>query len=99
MKILFIFITILFFSIHIHAQTSKNSAEPNETRTGNPKLSLPPEKANPVNIPKLETLALIDGKLDDEVWKSAAIFKDFIQTYPGDNIEPSRKTEAYMFYD
>ncbi len=99
MKILFIFIAVLFFSIPIHAQTSKTSIEPNELRTGNPKLILPPEKANPVVVPKLETLAIIDGKLDDEVWKSAAIFKDFIQTYPGDNVEPSRKTEAYMFYD
>lgn len=99
MKTLFIFVVIILFSIYTHAQPSKTSAEPNEIKKGNPKLILPPEKANPVNIPKLETIAVIDGKLDDEVWKNAAVFSDFIQTYPGDNIEPSRKTEVYVFYD
>jgi hypothetical protein len=42
---------------------------------------------------------VIDGKLDDEVWKTAAVFKDFVQIEPGDNIAPSRPTEAFMGYD
>ena len=42
---------------------------------------------------------MIDGKLDDEVWKNAAVFKDFIQTQPGDNIAPSRETIVYVGYD
>ena len=63
------------------------------------KIILPPEKANPVNIPKIETAPTIDGNPNEEVWKTAAVFKDFYQTSPGDNIAPSRPTEVLMMYD
>ncbi|HXF42586.1 MAG TPA: carbohydrate binding family 9 domain-containing protein, partial [Pyrinomonadaceae bacterium] len=61
--------------------------------------ALPPEKANPVRIPKSSEKITIDGNLSEEAWQQAAIFKDFIQTSPGYNIDPSRKTEVLMFYD
>ena len=60
---------------------------------------LPPEKLNPVSIPRFGSPPVIDGRLDDEVWKSAAVFKDFYQTYPGDNIAPSKPTEVFLGYD
>jgi hypothetical protein len=41
-------------------------------RTGKAALALPPEKANPIRIVRFEKPPLIDGKLDDEIWKSAA---------------------------
>jgi hypothetical protein len=67
----------------------------------NSRLSVPPEKARPVNIPRLsaETPVVIDGNPDESIWKTAAVFKDFIQTSPGDNIDASKKTEAYLMYD
>ncbi len=52
-----------------------------------------------VTIPKFGSSPVIDGKLDDEVWKNAAVFDDFVQIQPGDNIAPSRKTIAYAGYD
>ncbi|HEX6182772.1 MAG TPA: hypothetical protein VFZ44_02595, partial [Pyrinomonadaceae bacterium] len=60
---------------------------------------LTPEKVNPVRIPRFDKPPTIDGKLDDEVWKQAAVFKDFYQTDPGDNIAPSQPTEARIGYD
>jgi uncharacterized protein DUF5916/cellulose/xylan binding protein with CBM9 domain len=60
---------------------------------------IPPEKAKPITIPRFEHPPVIDGKLDDDVWKGAAVFKDFVQISPGDNIAPSRPTEAMMGYD
>lgn len=60
---------------------------------------LPPEKAKPVVMPRFDKPPVIDGKLDDEVWKQAAVFKDFYQINPGDNIAPSKPTEAMMGYD
>ena len=60
---------------------------------------LPPEKANPVMIPKFETPPTIDGVLNEEVWKSAALLKDFYQIDPGDNIAPSKPTEVLIGYD
>jgi hypothetical protein len=69
------------------------------SQTTGGKLVIPPEKASPITIPKFETSPVIDGNLDDEVWKNAAVFKDFLQTEPGDQIPPSKETIAYMGYD
>lgn len=63
------------------------------------KFVLPPEKANPVRVAKFAAAPVIDGKLDEEVWKSAQILKDFIQTAPGDNIAASKATEVMLGYD
>jgi hypothetical protein len=60
---------------------------------------LTPEKANPVSVKRFETAPVIDGKLDEEVWKQAAVFKNFIQNRPGDLIAPSKQTEAMIGYD
>lgn len=65
----------------------------------NGKVVLPPEKLSPMRVPKLSAAPVIDGRLDDAVWSQAAILKDFIQTGPGDNIEPSKATVAYIAYD
>src|SRR5687768_6589753 len=62
-------------------------------------VPVPPEKARAINIPKIAPGIAIDGRLDEEAWKDAAVFKDFIQTGPGDNVAPSRPTEVYMMYD
>ena len=56
-------------------------------------------KSRPINIPRFETPPVIDGKMDELVWQQAAVFKDFQQTQPGDNIAPSRPTIAYLGYD
>jgi Domain of unknown function (DUF5916)/Carbohydrate family 9 binding domain-like len=64
-----------------------------------PPFPLAPEKAQPVRVPRFETAPVIDGKLDDAVWRQAAVFRDFYQIGPGDNIAPSRPTVAYIGYD
>jgi hypothetical protein len=63
------------------------------------RLAIPPEKSRPINIPKIDVPISIDGRPDEEVWRNAAVFGDFIQTAPGDNIDPSRKTEVLVMYD
>ena len=62
-------------------------------------VAIPPEKAKPLVVPRFDKPPVIDGKLDDEVWKQAAVFKDFYQTSPGDNTAPSKPTEAMIGYD
>lgn len=42
---------------------------------------------------------MIDGKLDDEVWKSAAVLKDFYRWRPSDTAPASARTEMMMGYD
>ncbi len=62
-------------------------------------IALPPEKANPVKIPRFDTPPVIDGKLDDQVWQNAVVLKDFYQIQPGDNLPPSKPTEVLIGYD
>ena len=52
-----------------------------------------------VRIPRLESAPVIDGKLDDGVWRNAAVFGDFLQINPGDNVKPTHPTEFMMGYD
>jgi hypothetical protein len=60
---------------------------------------IPPEKTQPVSVPRFDAPPVIDGKLDDAVWKKAAVFKDFYQTNPGDNVAPTAPTEVFIGYD
>jgi hypothetical protein len=78
--------------------TSQPVAASPPAATGS-RITLPPEKANPVRISKFEKPPVIDGKLDDAIWQSAALLKDFYQTSPGDNIAPSKPTETMIGYD
>ncbi|MDT7542245.1 MAG: hypothetical protein QOE33_2149 [Acidobacteriota bacterium] len=66
---------------------------------GSHAVTLPPEKAGPVRLPRFEKAPVIDGRLDDEIWKHAAVFKDFYQIEPGDNIAPSKPTEVFIGFD
>ncbi|HEX8734885.1 MAG TPA: DUF5916 domain-containing protein [Pyrinomonadaceae bacterium] len=63
------------------------------------RFNVPREKAEPIKIVKFAAPPVIDGKLDDEAWKNAQVLKDFYQTYPGDNIAPSKPTEVMLGYD
>jgi hypothetical protein len=78
------------------ASSSLPKADPAPGKAG---FVLPPEKAQPIRMPKFDKAPVIDGKLDDEVWKQAIVLKDFYQVEPGDNIVPSRPTEVMLGYD
>ncbi len=81
------------------ASNAKTSANEGKPVTAKAPFDLPPEKKNPVRIPHFQTPPVIDGKLDEEIWKQAATFKDFFQTNPGDNIAPSRDSVVLIGYD
>ncbi|HYV00270.1 MAG TPA: DUF5916 domain-containing protein, partial [Pyrinomonadaceae bacterium] len=66
---------------------------------GKSSAMLPPEKAQPVKVSLFAKPPVIDGKLDDEVWKSAAVFKDFYQWRPSDSSPASARTEVLAGYD
>lgn len=63
------------------------------------KIDVPADKKRAIVIPKAASAPTIDGRVDEEIWKAAAVFKDFYQTSPGYNTAPSRPTEVYMAYD
>ncbi|HYO90162.1 MAG TPA: carbohydrate binding family 9 domain-containing protein, partial [Pyrinomonadaceae bacterium] len=85
------------------AQTSPElvrvSSSKDDKKSGKSARSLPPEKAQPVRITRCDKAPVIDGTLDDEVWKQAVVLGDFYQTSPGDNIQPSKPTKMMIGYD
>src|SRR5688500_18452636 len=60
---------------------------------------VPPENSRPVTLTRFEKAPVVDGKLDEEVWKTAAVLKDFYQINPGDDAAPSYPTETLLGYD
>jgi hypothetical protein len=52
-----------------------------------------------INIPELEKPPIIDGKISEGEWKNAVIIDKFYQIAPGNNTEPSEKTEFFVGYD
>lgn len=109
MKVFVVVIYIFFAALVAAGQTESSTAaiDPRSNNgrgasavgEGGNKIELPEEKKRPVNIPKISSALTIDGKPDEEAWKSAAVFKDFYQTNPGNNTAPSKPTEAYVMYD
>jgi len=75
---------------------ASNSPSPPTRKTS---VAVPPEKSKPLVIPRFTKPPVIDGKLDREEWKEAVVLKDFYQVHPGDNVAPSKPTEAFMGYD
>lgn len=62
-------------------------------------VALAAERSKPIRIVRFKTRPEIDGNLDDPVWNSAAVLKDFLQVHPGDNIPASEPTEVRIGYD
>src|SRR5689334_2919725 len=77
----------------------KTLTEAAHARIGKAALVLPAEKSNPVKAVLFNKPPVIDGKLDDEVWKTATVLKDFYQVQPGDNLIPPNRTEVMLGYD
>ena len=53
----------------------------------------------PVTVPRCVEPPVIDGRLDEACWSSAAALSGFVQTKPGDNTPPSRETAVLLSYD
>src|SRR6266576_3544479 len=106
-NVLLLLIVLALTSVAAFAQPSPSatpSSSPKEDASAakhaaKPAIVLPPEKAQPLRMPKFEKAPTIDGKLDDEIWKNAIVLKDFYQVQPGDNIAPSKPTEVMLGYD
>ncbi|MBK9250994.1 MAG: carbohydrate binding family 9 domain-containing protein [Proteobacteria bacterium] len=52
-----------------------------------------------VHATRLSQAPVIDGKLDEPLWKDAAIITDFTQIKPGDGTPVSERTEVRVGYD
>jgi hypothetical protein len=52
-----------------------------------------------VDIRRLPSAPVIDGKLDDPVWQQAAVLGDFTQSNPDEGKPPTQRTEVRLGYD
>jgi len=50
-------------------------------------------------IHRAESAPVIDGHLDDDVWKNASVVDDFQQTSPLDGAAPTETTIVRVTYD
>ena len=50
-------------------------------------------------IPRAESPPKVDGTLDDDVWRNAAVIDDFHQIDPGDGVAPTEITIVRVLYD
>jgi len=69
------------------------------TKVSGLNVVLPAEKAQPVRIVKFDKPPVIDGKLEEDVWKQAPVLKDFYQIDPNENVAPLKPTEVLLGYD
>lgn len=105
-KALPVLIIVVLTSFVVCAQSTASSPQatpeqsPASTRASTkPAVVLPPEKAQPVKLNWFEKPPVIDGLMEEEVWRHATVLKDFYQVQPGDNIPPSKPTEVLLGYD
>src|SRR5687768_14836017 len=80
----------------VKASSEKPAENPAAPESSSPRYVA---KDAPVNIPRFENAPVIDGVLNDKMWENAAVFGDFLQTSPGDNVKPTHQTEFMMGYD
>lgn len=52
-----------------------------------------------LHLTRIENPPVIDGKLDEEIWKTAAVITDLRQIRPVDGAPVSARTEVYVAYD
>ena len=52
-----------------------------------------------IEVPMITNAPIIDGVIEEGEWSAAVSWDEFYQTSPGDNTEPSERTEIYLAYD
>ena len=52
-----------------------------------------------IRIVRTDTPPVIDGRLDDAVWSTAAVIDDFVVSQPNEGDEPTEYTQVYLLYD
>jgi len=50
-------------------------------------------------VVRIDSIPVIDGKIDEAVWDKAEVLTDFHQTRPSNGAEPSDPTEVFLLYD
>jgi hypothetical protein len=71
------------------------TGEPQDPSTGRPSVAGRPTLV----MRRLAARPVIDGRLDDEVWRTASIITEFVQMNPLEGAPASEQTEVFVAYD
>ncbi len=52
-----------------------------------------------VRVVRVDSVPVIDGKIDEAVWEQAEVLTDFHQSRPIEGATPSERTEVFLLYD
>jgi hypothetical protein len=52
-----------------------------------------------IEVRRMNSSVELDGKLDDSGWINASRLTNFVERYPGKNLQPAVRTEAMITYD
>ena len=103
MRVLFLFFLLIAFCIAASGQqvtseiSSTKSASTKSAGSGQPnggKVEVPIKKRPTDKHPKDQFANHDRRKANEDAWKTAAVFKDFYQTGPGYNTEPSNPPKS-----
>src|SRR3954471_602425 len=85
----------LALNLQLAAQTQ--SVRPASTHTGS--VTVPPPTDTSATAVRAESAPTIDGRDDDQVWKTAPVINAFKEWRPTEGKEARFKTEARIAYD
>lgn len=88
---------ILMISAVLAATLLLTTATPSAAQEGQPIFS-GVERQLQVDIPRIDTTAVVDGVLDDAVWSRAARLTGFSQYQPVDGRPAEEPTDVYVWY-
>lgn len=94
-KKLFVAGMFLFMGNFVFAQTGGSSGSGNSGSTA----EFVPNERPTLEVVKVSGEVVIDGELNEEIWKHAAHASNFMEHSPGDRIKPPVDSDVYIAYD
>ena len=82
-----------------HTQTSGQSESPQSVVLEGTDSHLPPGERYRVEPQRVEQGPQVDGRLDEEVWVTAAVIEDFVQQEPAEGEPATERTVVRVLYD
>ena len=92
-------VTAFLLCFGLFALTSVAQPFKNDPNLGDPPKPFAPNDKPTLEVPKVNSKVIIDGNLDDEIWKTAAHAGNFTENSPGDRSQPPVQSDAFVAYD
>lgn len=96
----YILFAIIALNLIIFPKSGITQTQGQQDSTSTSGTEFKPNKIPELNVPRIPNgKVTIDGVLDEDIWKNAAVADNFTEISPGDNVRPEVETIAYVAYD